>query len=527
MSQRTFTTYQIAELLGQTPGTVVEWIQKGWLPVRRMPDGAIRISEQSLVGFLRDRGVDLAELMAGARVEPASEPEDEEASARRARKLLARRIASRPAGEPPSEAESWEPDVADSEPARPDGREPVEPEPIDPQPDEGRYEPEPQPEAEPEPETPAAHEAGPEPSGADEPRPSPMPEAEPAFDELEVELRPVPEPEPRTTPEAHPQEAELNEAGPHEADEPEADDACPARADQVIEAVLADALAKHATAVHFEPREEGLSLRLRVDGVLREKPGFAARLPAGLDRAILERLAGRAGLDAEALERPAEGMMEVRHGDTSYYAAVATCPTARGPRLVLRLRPMDGAGARAALSAVDRARLMELLTGGGVWVVLAGPARSGRRALLCSLAGEAAAAGCSVLVLGRQAGVAGEEADDVPTGGRNGLAYAEAMSAAMGQDADLVCVEDLRDPGTALEAFEAAREGASVVAVVRAADAAEAVGELLAMGLEPWPLSRTLAAVVVCPAEGGPARLRIIDEAAAEAIRRERIGELA
>lgn len=513
MSQRTFTTYQIAELLGQTPGTVVEWIQKGWLPVRRMPDGAIRISEQSLVGFLRDRGVDLAEIMAGARVEPAPEPEDEEASARRARKLLARRIASRPAGEPPSEAESWEPDVADSEPARPDVNEPVEPEPVDPRPDEGRYEPEPQPE----PETPAAHEAGPEPSGADEPRPSPVPEAEPALDELEVELRSVPEPEPRTTPEAHPQEAE----------EPQADDARPARADQVIEAVLADALAKHATAVHFEPRDEGLSLRLRVDGVLREKPGFAARLPGGLDRAILERLAGRAGLDAEALERPAEGLMEVPHGDTSYHAAVATCPTARGPRVVLRLRPADAAGARAALGEVDRARLMELLTGGGVWVVLAGPTRSGRRALLCSLAGEAAAAGCSVLVLGRQAGAAGEEADDVPAGGRNGLAYAEAMSAAVGQDADLVCVEDLRDPGTALEAFEAAREGASVVAAVRAADAAEAVGELLAMGLEPWPLSRTLAAVVVCPAEGGPVRLRIIDEAAAEAIRRERIGELA
>jgi len=63
MLERLFSTDQIAELLGTSPSAVHGWIQRGWLPPKRLPDGGIRISEKGLVRFLRDRGVDIAALM--------------------------------------------------------------------------------------------------------------------------------------------------------------------------------------------------------------------------------------------------------------------------------------------------------------------------------------------------------------------------------------------------------------------------------------------------------------------------------
>ena len=59
MSERFFSTYQVADLLGATPGMVVEWMEKGWLPFERLPDGPVRVSEDGLIQFLRSQGIDI------------------------------------------------------------------------------------------------------------------------------------------------------------------------------------------------------------------------------------------------------------------------------------------------------------------------------------------------------------------------------------------------------------------------------------------------------------------------------------
>ena len=56
MQERFYSTYQVAEMLGATPGTVIQWMQKGLLPFRRLDDGPVRVSEKALTRFLRERG---------------------------------------------------------------------------------------------------------------------------------------------------------------------------------------------------------------------------------------------------------------------------------------------------------------------------------------------------------------------------------------------------------------------------------------------------------------------------------------
>lgn len=66
MTDRLFTAYQVADLLGVTPTEVAQWIQKGWLPYQRLPEGPVRIREKGLIQFLRDRGIDLEAILAKA-----------------------------------------------------------------------------------------------------------------------------------------------------------------------------------------------------------------------------------------------------------------------------------------------------------------------------------------------------------------------------------------------------------------------------------------------------------------------------
>ena len=64
---------------------------------------------------------------------------------------------------------------------------------------------------------------------------------------------------------------------------------------QLAEAILRDALARGADAIFLEPAAEGLTLKLRVDGQVREKPRFAARMPRYLGPRLLERFRAMAG----------------------------------------------------------------------------------------------------------------------------------------------------------------------------------------------------------------------------------------
>jgi len=64
MAERLFSPNQIARLLGATPTAVFEWMEKGWLNYRRIGQaGSIRITEGSLITFLRKQGVDLGDLL--------------------------------------------------------------------------------------------------------------------------------------------------------------------------------------------------------------------------------------------------------------------------------------------------------------------------------------------------------------------------------------------------------------------------------------------------------------------------------
>ncbi|MFA6134804.1 MAG: ATPase, T2SS/T4P/T4SS family [Phycisphaerae bacterium] len=70
MPERLYSTYQVADLIGATPGAVVEWVQKGLLPVQRLPEGALRVPETGLVQFLKTRGLDSDQIAAKLRNGP-------------------------------------------------------------------------------------------------------------------------------------------------------------------------------------------------------------------------------------------------------------------------------------------------------------------------------------------------------------------------------------------------------------------------------------------------------------------------
>ncbi|HUS47709.1 MAG TPA: ATPase, T2SS/T4P/T4SS family [Phycisphaerae bacterium] len=379
MAERLFTTYQVAEMLGQTPGTIVEWIQQGLLPVQDFPNGPSRVPESALVEFLNGRGQDARRVLSEA---PADNGVDE----------------------------------------------------ID------------------------VHEV--------------LPRA--ADDEDE----------------AVPRDSEREGTqGPAEGLSAEA---------QVADAILTDAAAGGADQAHLEPTGEGLTLRLRVGGLLREKGNFRSRLPAEVAPKLAEHFKSLARLDVGQCRRPQSGSFTRRLDGREMEIRLSTCPTSFGEKMFIRL--VDPARRPPALSelglgAQDELRLRGILAEPGAMVIVAGPPRRDRARALVAIIAETMRPELNIVTVGRgQPELAGANQSRMdPLGG---FTYAEAMKVFEAQDADVIMIEDLRDPETAVAAIEAARDGRIVIAGMIAADAAACVAGLLAMGVEPWPLAGTLRAIV-------------------------------
>jgi type II secretory ATPase GspE/PulE/Tfp pilus assembly ATPase PilB-like protein len=64
MAERIYTTDQVEKLLGATPAVLEDWINRGWLPADRMPDGTVLVTQGAIVRFLRGRGINIEDVMA-------------------------------------------------------------------------------------------------------------------------------------------------------------------------------------------------------------------------------------------------------------------------------------------------------------------------------------------------------------------------------------------------------------------------------------------------------------------------------
>lgn len=449
MAERLFTTYQIAELLQTTPSTVVEWMEKGWLPFRRMPDGPVRIAERQLIEFLKNQGIDLAQILAkiagGDNGDSAGEGE----------------YVSEQSG-----SEQYEDRRAIALPTS-------EPEPTAPDPTAEKEQPV-------ESEQPASREAQ-----ADEPTPEQTPE--PQVQDEPVE-QPVADVEPHTAP-----------AEPSQAQQPPAEVAeVPRAPDALVESILRDALECGSEYVHLEPAGQGYRVRLRLGRKIIDRRRYADRLSGDEGREFVEHVKALSGAATGDGERPVRGCFARAVNGRGLEVAVSSCPVVGGEKLLLQVAsPAPGVMlAGLGLSEADLSRLRAAAASPGSLVLVTAPPRSGRRTTLRALATERGQGGRIVMGVEQSSWAPPAGVLQVPTGEGHAF-FGEAVRAAAGMDCDVLMIEDLSEPSVAQAAVEATRGGATVLVGMRASGAAEALGELTAMGAGGWELSRALRCVVV------------------------------
>jgi len=295
-----------------------------------------------------------------------------------------------------------------------------------------------------------------------------------------------------------------------------------APAARLVEATLADAVRERAFDIHFEPVEQGLVIRYRIDGVLKE----VMRVPRSAAGSVVRRLKVLAKLDIADPLHPHEGRATARIEGKPWDLLVATAPVARyGEQVSVRL--VDQTAPPPTLAALglwpdEQARLERLLLHREGVVLVAGPRGSGKIVTLYAAldkiraAGGVEAATVEGPVAYHLAGIRQSEVDE-----KRGVSFGTALRATLKEDVGAILLGEIRDGETAALAWQAALGGHLLLAALRTNDLPSAVARLVNLGIEPPRIAAAVKGVItqrmvrrLCPRCAESAELGQLPQAA-------------
>ena len=264
---------------------------------------------------------------------------------------------------------------------------------------------------------------------------------------------------------------------------------------RLINGVIAEAVRIGASDIHLEPFESALTVRMRVDGVLREAHALNPRIAP----LLVSRIKVMARLDIAERRLPQDGRIPLTLGGKSLDVRVSTLPSRGGERVVLRILDKDQADLRLdqlgmapdALEALQSA----LREPNGI-ILATGPTGSGKTTSLYAGLALLNDATRNILTVEDPVEYAIDGVGQTQVNAKVGMTFAAGLRAILRQDPDVVMVGEIRDVETAAIAVQASLTGHLVLSTVHTNDAVGAVTRLRDMGVEPFLLASTLRLVV-------------------------------
>ncbi|WP_374001613.1 type IV-A pilus assembly ATPase PilB [Bdellovibrio bacteriovorus] len=262
-----------------------------------------------------------------------------------------------------------------------------------------------------------------------------------------------------------------------------------------VNSILADAIRKKVSDIHFEPYEKKYRVRFRIDGNLVE----ATAPPAGTAAAIASRIKIMSKLDIAEKRRPQDGRLKVRTKAKEMDFRVSVLPTLWGEKVVLRL--LDKSNLQLDMTKLgfeedDLKIFKSTINLPQGMVLITGPTGSGKTTTIYSALAELNQPDVNISTAEDPVEFNLEGINQVQMNPDIDLNFSSALKSFLRQDPDIVMVGEIRDFETAEIAFKAASTGHLVVSTLHTNDAPGTVIRLTEMGVAPYIITSTVNLIV-------------------------------
>jgi type IV pilus assembly protein PilB len=293
-------------------------------------------------------------------------------------------------------------------------------------------------------------------------------------------------------------DADLGTSEEEEAADLEADDGISdAPLVRLVNSVIFQAAEDGASDIHFEPQEDALVVRFRVDGVLQEMQRIPKRMAPG----VTTRLKVLAKLDIAERRKPQDGRISLNAAAAGRMldVRVATLPTVEGEKVVMRLLDKSRRAPtleELGLSDAMRIQLAEIISKPTGALLVTGPTGSGKSTTLYASLTTINRAEINIITVEDPVEYRLNGVNQVQINQRAGLTFASALRSILRSDPDVVMVGEIRDGETAKISIEAALTGHFVLSTLHTNDAPSTITRLNEMGVEPFLTGAAVSGVM-------------------------------
>ena len=264
---------------------------------------------------------------------------------------------------------------------------------------------------------------------------------------------------------------------------------------QIADYVIISAAKSNASDIHFDPREDGMMIRLRVDGDLQN----FTYIPKTYERNLTTRLKLLANMNITESRLPQDGAIKGNFGGTYLDMRVSCLPLNEGEKIVIRIldysRSLQGID-YLGFNESNLARLKRMIQVPNGIILITGATGSGKSTTVYSILQALNREETNIITVEDPIEMNIEGMNQVQVNSEIGMTFAAALRSILRQDPNVILIGEIRDSETAQIAVRAAITGHLVLSTIHTNNTLSTVERLLDMNVERYLLSTALTGII-------------------------------
>lgn len=264
---------------------------------------------------------------------------------------------------------------------------------------------------------------------------------------------------------------------------------------KLVNSIIEEAADRKASDIHFDPLDEEMLVRIRIDGSLVE----LMRINLSVMPMVTSRIKIMSDLNISENRLPQDGRVRVQTKAHLLDLRISTLPTIHGEKIVMRIIDLSGGTTNLddlGFSDNNLSVLKKNIHAPYGLVLITGPTGSGKTSTLYSILNDVNHSGTNIITVEDPVEQQLEGVNQVQVNQQIDLTFASGLRSILRQDPNVVMVGEIRDAETAEMAIQASLTGHLVLSTLHTNDSISSIIRLIDMGVAPFLVSNALSAAV-------------------------------
>mgnify|MGYP004459331157 FL=1 len=264
---------------------------------------------------------------------------------------------------------------------------------------------------------------------------------------------------------------------------------------EVVNEILVDASNKGASDIHFDPHEDYMKIRIRIDGSLSDY----AEVPNSVKKNLVTRIKIIAGMNITESRLPQDGAIKATLQGINLDLRVSCLPTLNGEKIVIRILDysMSSSGLEnLGFSKSNYEKVLKIISQPNGIILVTGATGSGKSTTVYSILQRLNREDTNIITVEDPIEMNIEGINQVQTNSEIGLTFATALRSILRQDPNVIMIGEIRDTETARIAVRASITGHIVLSTIHTNSSLNTIERLLDMDVERYLLSSALEGII-------------------------------